>query len=440
MQDETTMVQAGAFDAARWRELGMAILQDQPGWSRETHVSVYPWQRYQTVRGLGGAFSEIGWRALLSLRTEKRDAALRALFDPHDGAGLSFCRLPIGASDFMTDAYSLNDTAGDLAMAHFSTARDEDGVIPYIKAAQHFAPDLRLHASPWSPPGWMKTTGRMVEGGALLDTEEISRAYAAYLVKFLRAYADHGIPIARLLPQNEPDVVNNYPTCVMPPARMVRFVRDYLAPAVHDSGLPTEIWGGTFRMVQGLPALECLADPGFRAAIAGVGFQYAAPDLIPGIMRIAPDKGVMHTESMCFDGGNDWEQAAMLFFDIVRYLRAGCDVYSYWNMTLDETGRSGWGWRQNSLLTIDRGAGAWTANPDYAIMRLASRALCPGATRIESFSTRHQTLAVLSPEGAITVLIANLDVQPTTASIAVDGQEPCTVELAPVSFTAVRLG
>ncbi|WP_438008254.1 hypothetical protein WME89_05810 [Sorangium sp. So ce321] len=110
----------------------------------------------QTWAGFGGTFNEKGWEALSALSPDDRDRAIKLLFDATDGARFTYGRIPIGASDYATSRYTLDDTAGDTAMASFSIARDREKLIPYIKAAMAVNPELHFWGSPWTPPPWMK--------------------------------------------------------------------------------------------------------------------------------------------------------------------------------------------------------------------------------------------------------------------------------------------
>ena len=314
--------------------------------------TIYPELRHQTIEGIGGSFSEVGADYLQTLDESSRSAALQLMFDPTDG-GFSFCRMPIGASDFGRDAYSLAEVADDYDLKHFTIERDRAGLLSFIQDAQAWQPDLQLHASPWSPPAWMKTNKSLLRGGKLCSDPGIRRAYADYFVRFVQAYEAEGVTINRVMQQNEPDVPTPYPSCEMLPDDMVPWTVDYLRPAFEEADLTTQIWGGTFRMVGGLTSHECLLSAAFREAVDGLGFQYSFTEPIRDITKLFPNLPVMHTESVCHEGANSWTQAVMLFDDIVAYLNAGCTVYTYWNMVLDQLGFSSWYWRQNSLIKID---------------------------------------------------------------------------------------
>lgn len=390
-------------------------------------------KKYQTMSGVGAAFSEIGGLALAGLSEKSREAVITSLFDPEQGAGFSMCRLPVGASDFATNAYSYAETPGDLGMSHFSLERDEHSIIPAAQAALKKNPSLRFFASPWSPPGWMKTTGRMDGGGKtnnLLDTEEIYNAYTLYYEKYLRGYAAHGITISRLCPQNEMDASPGYPGCVMPPAQMVRLVAGHLAPAFRRDGIPTEIWAGTFREKPAVPwAAECLKDDAFRKAISGLGIQYYDGHSIKALAEAYPSLRFMYTEATCCGGKNTAAEAQAHFREILGAFLIGCDAFAYWNMLLDENQKSGWGWHQNSLVTIDRPTGSVRYNPDYQPLYLVSRLVRPGDIRVDaSWSGKRdgrissQAAAFLKPDGSIAALLQNTGGDPLSVEVIVDGK------------------
>ena len=107
---------------------------------------------HQTWLGFGGCFNELEWQALSVLDLNRREEVLQNLFQPGYECQFNFCRVPIGASDYAESWYSLNETADDFEMKSFSIERDQENLLPFIKSAQRFYPDLKLFASPWSPP------------------------------------------------------------------------------------------------------------------------------------------------------------------------------------------------------------------------------------------------------------------------------------------------
>lgn len=396
-------------------------------------VTVETGRRFQTMAGVGAAFSEIGTRALAGLPATQRERLMQNLFDAENGAGFSLCRLPVGASDFATSAYSYAMTPDDVEMKAFSLARDEQSLIPAVRAALAVNPRMKLHASPWSPPGWMKVSGRMEGGDAgsrLRDEEQVYTAYALYFEKYLRGYLAAGIPIARLCPQNEVDMNPKYPGCLLEPWQMVKFVTGYLAPRLKQSKLATELWAGTFR--EGLEvdyAAECMKDAAFRNSIAGLGIQYFNAERVEALARQYPGVRLMHTEADCANGENTAETARSRLPEIIRTFNAGCDGYAYWNMILDETHKSGWDWSQNSLVIIDRNTGEVRYNPDFQPVCLVSRFVRPGCVRVAAsfaearesgFTTPVSAFTGNTPDGGTTVLLQNRTAEWLRMELVVD--------------------
>ena len=391
-------------------------------------------KKHQTFAGIGAAFSEIGGLALAGLPEAIRDALLTSLFDPVKGAGFSMCRLPVGSSDFATNAYSYADTPWDLGMNYFTLDRDKKSIIPAAQGSLKKNPALRFFASPWSPPAWMKTTGRMDGGGKtnnLFDLDEIYKAYSLYFVKYIKGYGTNGITISRLCPQNEMDASPGYPGCVMPPPQMTKLVVNYLAPAFKNEGISTEIWPGTFRESPKTPwAAECMKNEPFRKAISGLGIQYYNGKTIQALADTYPDLRFMYTEANCCGGKNTAKEAQAHFREVIGAFLTGCDTFAYWNMILDENQSSGWKWKQNSLVTIDRPTSSVRYNPDYQSIYLISRAVHPGDVRVDAnwSNARNgdlasQAAAFLKPDGSVVTLIQNAGPNTLNLKLSIDGKD-----------------
>ncbi|MGQ0603614.1 MAG: glycoside hydrolase family 30 protein, partial [Anaerolineales bacterium] len=323
----------------------------------------------QTIDGFGACFNEIGWQTLQTLPEARQQQVLRHLFDSVSGCGFRLGRVPIGASDFALEWYSLNEHDGDLAMEHFSVARDGRHLIPFVRAALSLQPKLSLSASPWSPPTWMKAP-RVYNGGALRWTPEILEAYALYLRRFVETYQAAGLPVRQLHVQNEPDSAQIFPSCLWTGAKMRDFIRDYLGPGFRAAGVACEIWAGTLeRPDYDAWAHTILRDPCARQFVAGVGYQWAGKGAVQRTHQSWPELRLMQTENECGDGENTWTYAHYVFNLAHHYLSNGVNSYMYWNMLLPPSGRSTWGWHQNSLITIDPVQQTVTYNPEFYVMK-----------------------------------------------------------------------
>ncbi|MEM6641427.1 MAG: hypothetical protein AAF616_00495 [Bacteroidota bacterium] len=386
-------------------------------------IEVYPEIEFQTIEGIGGAFNEIGGEALLSLNEEQQKEVMESLFSD-EGSGFTFCRTAIGASDFGIDAYSYSEKKNDYKMKNFSVERDQQYVLPYIKGALAVQPDLLIFGSPWSPPGWMKTSGQMVglqeTPNTFRDEEKVYKAYATYFRKYIQAYAENGVTIDRICVQNENDANTKYPSCTMPPAQMLKLAKDYIIPDFEKNGIETEVYAGTFRTAEQLDLIEFLTMGGYHK-LAGVGIQYTSPFILTDATKMDPQLKMFHTEGKCYNGQNTAEQANERLEEVASYINSGLTNFCYWNMILNETTKSGWDWDQNSLINIDRAKKTVQYNPDYNAMYIIGHFIKPGDKRIASISKRPM-ITVKSPDGTVKILIQNTDEKDSAYQLNMNGK------------------
>jgi len=133
--------------------------------------------------------------------------------DGANAAGLNYIRIPLGASDFSSNLYSLDDTSGDTSFSHFNINNIPSYVFSVLEDIQSTNSLIKIHILPWSPPAWMKDSGSM--NGGSLQSQYVS-FYATYLLKAVQGFQSKGFPIYSISIQNEPQNSNpTYPTCTM---------------------------------------------------------------------------------------------------------------------------------------------------------------------------------------------------------------------------------
>lgn len=372
-------------------------------------IEVLPEFTFQTIEGIGGAFNEIGGEALLSLDAEKQKSLMKNLFGSAY-AGFSFCRTAVGASDFGIDAYSYSEVPEDYEMKHFSIERDKKYVLPYLELASKMNPDLKIFASPWSPPGWMKENGKMAgvdpAHSKLRSEARIYEAYAKYFAKYIQSYQENGVNIDRICVQNETDISTKYPSCVMPPKQLLELSVDYILPEFKKRSISTEVWAGTFRVAGNLEMHKFLMLD--RASeLGGIGVQYTNASFLAEVQTKYPDFKFMHTEGKCFNGENTVDQARGRLEEISSYINSNCTNYCYWNMILNETTESGWKWKQNSLVNINREDNTIQYNPDYNVIYLVSKFVKPGDVRVASTSGQSPLISVKDQKGRVKIIVQN---------------------------------
>ena len=398
----------------------------------------------QTIEGFGASFNELGWTSLAHLTDDDRDAVLRELFEPGTGLNLTRCRMPVGANDFSTDWYSYDETPGDLALADFSIAHDHEALVPFIRAAQRHHPALTLWASPWSPPTWMKANGHYAGARANLLNPDIDNgirddqlgaegtdmmrldddtlaAYAAYFGRFVDAYAELGIPITMVMPQNEFNSAQVFPSCTWTPEGLAAFVR-HLGPEM--AARDVAVFLGTLERADDGLVERVLADDTAVGYISGIGAQWAGKGAVPYLHRHHPELTIYQTEQECGDGRNDWRLARHAWSLMRHFLLHGATAYMYWNMSLLRGGVSRWGWAQNSLVTVDAESRSYEFNHELYVLKHVSHLVAAGARRIPTLSyTGHENqLAFRNPDGSLVIVVQNDLGEESTMSFFIDGR------------------
>ncbi|WP_117882432.1 glycoside hydrolase family 30 protein [Aureibaculum luteum] len=394
---------------------------------------------HSELSGIGGAFNEMGGEAFASLSTNDQKSLVEALFSMTKGSGFSNCRTAVGSSDFGLSAYSYSQTPNDYKMKNFSVAREELTLIPFLQAAYKENPELKMFASPWSPPGWMKESGKM-DGGDIMKEKnvlksdpKIYKAYALYFAKYIKSYLEQGIPINRLIIQNETDMNPKYPGCDMQPEQMEDLISNYIIPQMKKSKLDVEIWAGSFRGkrkdAQKFMSLEGAEN------VQGVGLQYCPQSTMNELRTKHAGIKMMHTEGRCENGENSMKQAQNRFSEVSDWINSGTENYCYWNIILNETSTSGWGWKQNSLININRQTGNITYNPDYAPISLLSQYIRPGDQSVMVKTPENKKAIAVKNENRVVVFLENKETEVSIQSIDISG-EKYTVELPAQSLCA----
>ena len=295
-------------------------------------------QSYNGFAGFGVAITPASCYELSLMNSFERKELLRHIYSK-DGIGLSVGRVCVGSCDYSPEIYSYDDYPFDTSLEHFSVERDEKYIIPIIKEILEINPDLYLFASPWSPPGWMKTGGSMC-GGYMRD--QYVDCYADYMIKFIKAYADHGIKISAITPQNEANTQQNgkMPACIWHPETEARFIK-VLRQKLHAENLDVKIWmydhnfNDTERVIWSLKNCNGLSED-----CDGVAFHYysgsieqtkAVKDAFPHMELHFTEGGPRLTEH--YD--TDWCKWGLM---MIKALKSGYRSFTGWNLILDETG------------------------------------------------------------------------------------------------------
>ncbi|HEU4347619.1 MAG TPA: discoidin domain-containing protein [Actinoplanes sp.] len=429
------------------------------GTSPDPTIVIDPGTTYQTIDGFGASITDSAANVLYRLGPAARDDAMRTLFDPVTGIGVSFLRQPVGSSDFTAEPahYTYDDVpAGqtDFPLAHFSIAHDQNQILPLLRRAIELNPQVTVLATPWSPPAWMKTGDSLI-GGRLKDDPEIYDAYARYLVKFVQAYAGAGVPIDYLTVQNEPQNrhPSGYPGTDMP-VRQEAAVIAALGPMLREASPHTRILGYDHNWqthpgdIASTPPGEdpetdypykLLATPAAKW-LAGTAYHcYAGePADMTKLHDAYPKKDIWFTECSGSHGPND--PPAQVFRDTLTWharniilgtMRNWAKSAVNWNIALDSSGGPHLGGCDTctGLLTLQPD-GTVTRDAEYFTVGHAAKFVKPGAVRIAStsFGTtgwngQIMDAAFRNPDGSTALIVHNENDDPRSFAVSVGDQQ-----------------
>nr|WP_298998140.1 glycoside hydrolase family 30 protein [uncultured Allomuricauda sp.] len=410
-----------------------------------TKIQILPEQKFQTITGFGGSFTEASAFLLNKLSKENRDKIINAYFG-EDGAKYSLTRTHMNSCDFSISNYSYAPVEGDLELNNFSIDEDRDDIIPFIKEAMAASKDgFKILASPWTAPPWMKDN-KDWRGGKLLP--EYYNTWALFFSKYIDAYALEGIDIWGFTVENEPlGNDNNWESMHFSPEEMTDFVQYYLGPKLEEDGHNVKVLGYD----QNREHLNEWVDEMFRTEGSSKYFDgtaihwYAStfevfPEALQYAHSKAPNKYLIQSEA-CVDAevpkwkddewywskeatdwGWDWapENQKHLhpkYAPVNRYARdiIGClnnwvDGWIDWNMVLNKQGGPNWfeNWCVAPVI-VDEEEDEVYFTPIYYTMAHFSRFIRPGATRIGFEKTDEDLLvtAAQNPDGSIAAVVFN---------------------------------
>jgi glucosylceramidase len=409
------------YRLSRQNELAFSNFTD----GRLTTVRVDPTVKYQRILGMGASVEEASVYNLSRMDEDLVDSILRSLIDPIEGIGWNLMRICFGSSDFTARPYYSYDDlqAGqtDTDLVHFSIQKDIDyGIIPTIKKILIINPDMKIFASPWSPPGWMKSNGSMC-GGYLLP--EYYQVAARYYRMAIQAYEDLGVPIYALTLQNEPLMVSrHYPTCKFTWEQQLRFLKTIKVEfATHEIQAKLWIFDHNFNNSMRYPA-KILVDPCGYAATDGIAFHAyeGKPPQMSDLHNSFPKKDIYFTEYSTW--GTKGIDA------ILQYFRNWACSYNAWVFCLDNKRQPNAGPHpaDPTFVTVDsKDPNRYNYIPEYYLLGQLTKFVQPGAHRIYSDYGSRKSItnaAFLNPDGIIILVDCNQNRQDRKFVVEISGQ------------------
>lgn len=403
-------------------------------------VSLYPQARGQRFEGFGGAFTEAAAACWQRLSAENQADFMEKYFGP-TGLRYTAGRAHINSCDFALGNYACVDDPADEALAGFSMARDEQYLLPMIRAAQQAAGGpIGLLLSPWSPPAFMKTNGDMNHGGSLKP--EYRARWAACMAEYVRRYRAAGCDVRRISVQNEPAAVQTWDSCIYSAGEEGAFAAGYLAPALKAAGCgDVEIlcWDHNKEQLV-YRAAGTLSAPGAAEAVAGFGIHWYTGDHFDALRtarRLWPGKKFWFTEGCVeysrFDGAPAVQKAEMYAHDMIGNLSAGVCGSLDWNLLLDAGGGPNHvGNFCEAPLMLDETGRGFVVNGEYYYIGQLSRHIRPGAVCIgcSSYTAAAECCAFENPDGGRVLVLLNRTEADLPVSVTADGETGVSFTLA----------
>ncbi|EFA07058.2 lysosomal acid glucosylceramidase [Tribolium castaneum] len=424
----------------------------------DNQIIINPKEKYQTILGWGGAFTDATGINIASLEEELQSKLLESYFS-ENGIEYSLCRVPIGGTDFSVRAYSYDDGEEDKNLTNFKLAEeDHQYKIPYIKKALNLTGNnLKLFASAWTAPTWMKTNGEYTGFGFL--KEEMFQTWANYFVKFLDEYEEQGVEFWGITTGNEPSLalvpLNQINSVGWDATEMGKWIVNNLGPTIRNSthqNIKIMILDDQRLFLPWFVDLA-LKDNSTRSYIDGVAIHWYLNNIVPITVvnethSHFPEKFILATEAcngIQLGVGpvvlGSWERGEYYSFDIIEDLLNWVSGWVDWNMVLDLTGGPTYiNNNVDSPIIVNASAGEFYKQPMYYHLGHFSKFLPRHSVRIAVSNTIEENVLVVAfqrPDNATAVIILNRNEDVVPVSVTDPKRGTAQLEISEKSITTL---
>ncbi|XP_065322963.1 lysosomal acid glucosylceramidase-like [Gordionus sp. m RMFG-2023] len=374
-------------------------------------------KKYQSILGFGGAITDAVVLNYYNMTGPTKSAFLRSYYSEL-GINYNMIRIPMASCDFSTHVYSYDDHDNDFNLTHFElTVEDTHHKIAMIHEILNLTrEDIKVYASPWSAPGWMKSTDSMI-GGPLINEPNYFKTWANYFVKFLKAYESYGIKIWGITAQNEPEDGYNtkYPFQSMhfTPETGADFVLNYLCPLLKSNGFLPEL--AVMILDDNRPFIRKWADQilgklnGSTECVKGIALHWYLNFISPKIQSLVhldyPNYFILSSEactgSLPWENNvklGDWSRGEKYGRDIMQGLTNWLSGWTDWNIMLNLNGGPNWvGNFVDSPVIFNVAKDEFYKQPMFYFLGHFSKFIPRGSVRIDvemSNNTKSKFLAI----------------------------------------------
>ena len=405
-------------------------------------INLYPEVRYQEIIGFGGAFTESSAYNYSLLTDEQKQLFMEAHFGA-DGLGYNFGRTHIASCDFSLDIYAHVED-GDADLSTFSLERDRKYIIPFLKDAMRYSGEpIMLFASPWSPPAYMKTNGKAINGGFISD--EYKALWAKYYCRYIQEMEKEGIEIFAISVQNEPNAIQSWESCQYDAQQEAEFIEHHLAPALDEAGLShikLIIWDHNKERVYDR-ARDTLASPAVNERVWAVGHHWYSGNHFEGLRLVHEQfgKALICSEICAVIDQDENDVAERYGIELCGNFNNFCAAFCDWNILLDELGgpyhnrnkppkvmpdgtlfeNKGKGCFAPVLYNKETGELVFT--PIYHYIKHFSHYIRRGAVRVATTNHdwRLHSTAFQNPDGSLVMVVINPTSEQITTNLRKDG-------------------
>lgn len=369
---------------------------------------------FQTVDGFGYTLTGGSAQVINQLIASKKQELLQELFGTNSNSiSISYLRISIGASDLNSTTFTYNDMpAGqtDINLNNFSLTPDMTDLVPLLKEILLINPAIKIMASPWSPPVWMKDNNSFI-GGSL--QQQYYSVYAQYFVKYIQRMKTEGITIDAITPQNEPLHGGNNPSLLMTAMQQADFIKNHLGPAFQSANIAAKIVIYDHNCDRPDYPISILNDATAKAFVNGSAFHLYAGDIsaLSTVRNAHPDKGIYFTEqytasNRSFAGDLKWHLKNVIIGSMRNWSKNALE----WNLA----NNSSFGPHTPGGCTTCKGAitiesnSLFTRNVGYYIIVHASKFVPAGSVRISSTSAGAlNNVSFKTPAGKKVLIVEN---------------------------------
>jgi glucosylceramidase len=388
----------------------------------KVYVFVDPGRTFQPFIGIGGALTDAAAETFAKLPAARQDELITAYYSADRGIGYTLGRTNIHSCDFSSESYTYV-TEGDKDLTSFSIAHDLRYRIPLIKRALAASGNrLKLFASPWSPPAYMKDNHDMLHGGHLVPA--YFHSWALYVAKFVQSYRKAGVPVWGITIQNEPLATQRWESCIYQATDERDFLKHALGPVMAEQGLRDVniiVWDHNRDLIV-QRAQTILDDPEAAKYVWGIGFHWYEDwsggtqmyDNVALVHQIYPDRHILFTEGTPanFDSTayGRWSLGEAYGRSMIHDFNAGTEGWTDWNILLDEHGGPNHvGNFCFAPIHADTRTGALIYTNSYYYIGHFSKFIRPGARRILASPSRSMllTTAFINDDGKVVVVVMN---------------------------------